>query len=108
MSVPDRPELQVHGSANFLQTLLKNDLVDEFWLKFFPVTVGKGKNLFGEGAMPAGFKLTNTQGSPNGVIVANYVRDGSIQTGSFGALSYLLDNLLAPCHCEEATSLRSV
>ena len=79
------PELQVHGSANFLQTLIKNDLVDEFWLKIFPVTVGKGKRLFGEGAMPAGFKLTKTLGFPNGVIVANYVRDGSIKTGTFGA-----------------------
>ena len=81
----DGPELQIHGSANFLQTLIKNDLVDEFWLKIFPVTVGKGKRLFGEGAMPAGFKLTKTHGSPNGVIVANYVRDGNIKTGSFAA-----------------------
>ena len=81
----DGPELQVHGSSNLLQTLLKNDLVDEFLLKIFPVTIGTGKRLFGNGTIPAAFKLTNSQASPQGVIVATFARNGSIKIGSFGA-----------------------
>ncbi len=80
----DGPELQVHGSSNLLQTLLKNDLVDEFRLKIFPVTLGAGKRLFGDGTIPASFKLTKFQSSPNGVLIATYVRDGNIKRGSFG------------------------
>jgi dihydrofolate reductase len=79
----DGPELQVHGSSHLIQTLLKNDLVDEFRLKIFPVTIGTGKRLFGDGTLPASFKVTETQSSPKGVIVATYVRDGDIKTGSF-------------------------
>ena len=79
----DGPELQVHGSSNLIQTLLKNDLVDEFLLKIFPVTIGHGKRLFGDGTMPAGFKLLESKSSTKGVIVATYVRDGEIKTGSF-------------------------
>jgi len=79
------PELQVHGSSNLIQTLLKNDLVDEFWLKIFPVTIGAGKRLFGSGTFPASFKLLESKFSSTGVIVATYVRDGNIKTGSFGA-----------------------
>ncbi len=79
----DGPVLQVHGSGNMIQTLLKNDLVDEFWLKFFPVTLGKGKKLFAEGTIPMAFKLTDTKITPSGVIFANYVRDGDVKTGSF-------------------------
>jgi len=79
----DGPELQVHGSSNLIQTLLKNDLVDEFLLKIFPVTIGHGKRLFGDGTMPAGFKLLESKSSTTGVIVATYVRDGEIKTGSF-------------------------
>src|SRR5579862_8923918 len=77
------PDLQVHGSGNFIQTLLKNDLVDEFWLKIFPVTLGKGKRLFAEGAIPAAFVLSESKVSPKGVIVADYKRSGEIETGSF-------------------------
>jgi dihydrofolate reductase len=77
-------DLQVHGSANLIQTLLKNDLVDELWLKIFPVTIGKGKRLFAEGTIPAAFALTDSKISPSGVIVASYKRDGDIKTGSFG------------------------
>lgn len=77
------PDLQVYGSGNFVQTLLANDLVDELWLKIFPVTLGKGKRLFDEGTIPAAFKLTESKTSPNGVIVANYERDGEVKTGSF-------------------------
>jgi len=79
----DGPEIQVHGSSNLIQTLLKNDLVDEFKLKIFPVTVGKGKRLFGEGAIPAGYKLVQSQTTPTGVMVATYTRAGEPKTGSF-------------------------
>jgi dihydrofolate reductase len=79
----DGPMLQVHGSGNMIQTLLKNDLVDELWLKTFPVTLGKGKRLFAEGAMPAAFELTESKISPMGVIFANYKRSGDVKTGSF-------------------------
>ena len=66
------PELQVHGSANLIQLLLKNDLVDELWLKIFPVTVGSGQRLFGEGTIYAVFTLIDSIVSPSGVIVARY------------------------------------
>ncbi len=79
----DGPELQVHGSSNLIQTLLKHDLVDEFRLKIFPVTIGHGKRLFGDDTIPASFKLLENKTSPTGVIVATYGRDGEIKTGSF-------------------------
>ena len=79
----DGPMLQVHGSSNMIQTLLENDLVDELWLKIFPVTLGNGKKLFAEGVQPARFELTESQTSPKGVIFANYKRSGDIQTGTF-------------------------
>lgn len=78
------PDIQVHGSANLIQTLLRHDLVDEFWLKIFPVTLGRGKRLFGEGSIPAAFRLSQGQILPSGVIVANYTRIGAVQTGTFG------------------------
>lgn len=77
------PDLQVHGSGKLIQTLLANDLVDELWLKVFPVTLGPGKRLFAEGAIPANFKLLDQRVSPSGVVVANYARAGSVRTGSF-------------------------
>lgn len=77
------PNLHVYGSGNLTQTLLKNDLADELWLKIFPVTLGKGKRLFGEGTIPAAFTLTDSQVSPSGVIFANYKRAGKVKTGSF-------------------------
>lgn len=79
----DGPMLQVHGSANLIQTLLKNDLVDELWLKIFPVTLADGKRLFGEGTLPAAFELTSSKVSRLGVIFANYQRAGKVRTGSF-------------------------
>lgn len=79
----DGPDLQVHGSATLIQTLLAHDLVDEFWLKIFPVTLGSGKRLFGEGAIPAAYELTETKSTPSGVIVATFKRAGDVQTGSF-------------------------
>ncbi len=77
------PQLQVYGSSNLIQTLLKSDLVDELRLKIFPITIGMGKHLFGEGTIPASFKLLRSEVSTTGVIVADYVRDGPIKTGSF-------------------------
>jgi dihydrofolate reductase len=79
----DGPELQVHGSGQFIQTLLKHDLVDEFWLKIFPITLGPGKRLFAAGTMPAAFTLSESRTSPRGVIVASYQRAGEVETGSF-------------------------
>ena len=79
----DGPMLQVHGSGNMIQTLLENDLVDELWLKTFPVTLGKGKRLFDEGAQPAAFELIESKTTPSGVIFASYKRAGDVQTGSF-------------------------
>jgi dihydrofolate reductase len=78
----DGPMLQVHGSGNLIQTLLKNDLVDELWLKTFPVTLGGGKRLFGEGTVPAAFKLIDSAVTPSGVIFASYKRAGDVKTGS--------------------------
>jgi len=77
----DGPELQVHGSGNLIQTLMKNDLVDEFRLKIFPITIGTGKRLFGDGTIPAGFKLVDSKASKTGVIVATYERAGNVKTG---------------------------
>jgi len=79
----DGPDLHVWGSSNLIQTLLKHDLVDELWLKIFPVTLGPGKRLFAEGTIPAAFNLTDIKVSPLGVIVANYKRVGEVKTGSF-------------------------
>lgn len=80
----DGSDLQVHGSGNMIQTLLKHDLVDELWLKFFPITLGKGKKLFAEGTIPAAFTLTDTVTTKNGVIFANYKRAGEVKTGTVG------------------------
>jgi len=77
-------DLQVWGSGNLAQTLLNYDLVDELCLKFFPITLGKGKKLFDKGTIPAGWKLTESLVSPTGVIFANYSRaPGKIKTGTF-------------------------
>ena len=77
------PELQVHGSGNLIQTLMKHDLVDEFWLKIFPVTLGGGKRLFDTGTIPAAYTLIESSVSPSGVLIASYKRAGEVKTGSF-------------------------
>ena len=77
-------DIQVHGSGNLTQTLLKHDLVDELWLKTFPITLGMGKRLFGEGTIPAAFTLTESLVTSNGVIFANYKRAGEVRTGTVG------------------------
>ena len=78
------PDLHVYGSANLLQTLFKRDLVDELWLKIYPLTLGSGKRLFAGGTIPAAFKVTDSQVTPNGIIIVNYERAGAVKTGSFG------------------------
>ncbi len=83
LKAEDGPILQVQGSANLAQTLFKHDLVDELWLKIFPVTLGNGKKLFAEGTMPVAFELTESKVTPKGVIFANYKRSGEVKTGSF-------------------------
>ena len=76
-------DLHVYGSGNLIQTLLKHDLVDEFWLRIFPITLGPGKRLFAEGSLPGAFSLQEAKTSPAGVIIASYKRAGDVQTGSF-------------------------
>ena len=78
----DGPVFHVWGSSVLIQTLLKNDLVDELRLRIYPVTIGTGKRLFGEGTIPAAFKLEDSQVLPSGVILANYKRAGELKTGS--------------------------
>jgi dihydrofolate reductase len=80
----DGPDLQVHGSSQLLQTLFRHDLVDELWLKIFPLTLGSGKRLFGDGTIPAAFRLKHSESTPNGVIVASYERAAEVETGLFG------------------------
>ena len=77
------PDLHVYGSANLLQTLFRHDLVDELWLKIYPLTLGSGKRLFVDGTIPAAFKVTESTVSPNGIIIVNYERAGAIRTGSY-------------------------
>jgi len=77
------PEIQVHGSGDLIQTLLKNDLVDEFHVWTFPVVLGSGKRLFADGAVPAGLKVDAVKTSTTGVVIATYQRAGAIKYGSF-------------------------
>jgi dihydrofolate reductase len=78
-------DIQVHGSGRLVQLLLESDLVDELWLKIFPLTLGKGKRLFDDGTIPAAFTLTECLVTPTGVIFANYERAGEVKTGTIGA-----------------------
>lgn len=79
----DGPELQVHGSANLIQTLLAHDLVDEFRLQIFPVVFGKGKRLFDSGTVPAALEPVSSKALPSGVIIASFRRGGEPKLGSF-------------------------
>ena len=76
------PNLNVWGSGNLLQTLIKHDLVDTFWLMIYPITLGAGKRLFADGTIPAAFKVTESKVGSSGVIVVNYERAGAVTTGS--------------------------
>jgi dihydrofolate reductase len=78
------PDIWIYGSGNLIQTLLKHDLIDEFWLKIYPITLGTGKRLFAEGTIPAAFKVSKGLVSPTGVIVAYLERAGEVQTGTVG------------------------
>lgn len=74
------PDLNVWGSGNLLQTLLRHDLIDAFWLMVYPVTLGAGKRLFADGTVPAMFKVTESTVTPTGVIIVNYERAGTLPT----------------------------
>ena len=76
------PDLHVYGSGNLIQTLIKHDLVDAFWLKIYPLTLGSGKRLFADGTIPAAFKVTESQVSPSGIILVNYERAGAVTTNT--------------------------
>jgi len=78
-------EIQVWGSGELIQLLLKNDLVDELWLMIHPLTLGKGKKLFDKGPIPAAFTLAESTVTPSGVIIVNYKRAGEVKTGTVGA-----------------------
>lgn len=78
-------DLQVWGSGELVQLLLKNDLVDELWLKIYPLTLGKGKKLFDIGTIPAAFTIIETTVTPSGVIISNYKRAGEVKTATIGA-----------------------
>jgi dihydrofolate reductase len=70
-------DLHMYGSGNFLQTLMKHDLVDAYWLKIYPLTLGSGKRLFADGTIPAAFEVTESKVSPKGVIIVSYERAGA-------------------------------
>lgn len=78
-------DIQVHGSGELVNLLLKHDLVDELWLKIHPLTLGKGKRLFSDGAIPAAFSLLEHTVTSGGVIIANYRRAGNVKTATIGA-----------------------
>lgn len=80
----DGSDIQVHGSGELVNLLLKHDLVDELWLKIHPITLGKGKRLFDGGTVPAAFTLLDHTVTPSGVIIANYRRAGEVKTGTVG------------------------
>jgi dihydrofolate reductase len=75
-------DIHVWGSTELIQLLLRNDLVDELWLKIYPLTLGEGKNLFSSGPIPVAFTLTDSLVTTTGVIIANYKRAGEVKTGT--------------------------
>jgi dihydrofolate reductase len=79
----DGPDLQVHGSSQLLQTLIAHNLIDQYQVLIFPVLLGKGKRLFGDGVVPAGLRLVDTKTSASGVIVATYEPAGELTLGTF-------------------------
>jgi dihydrofolate reductase len=84
LKAEDGGELQVHGSAGLIQTLLREDLVDELRLVVFPVVLGQGKRLFGDGAIPRTWRLSTQATTPSGVLALSYQRVGEVETGSVG------------------------
>jgi dihydrofolate reductase len=83
LKAEDGPDLQVHGSATLIQTLLEHGLVDEFQLKIYPLVLGTGKRLFDDGTVPAGFEVTDSRVLSNGVIFSTYRTGAEIAYGSF-------------------------
>ncbi|HEY3023086.1 MAG TPA: dihydrofolate reductase family protein, partial [Actinomycetota bacterium] len=79
----DGPELQVHGSGNLIQTLMRHNLVDQYRLWVFPLVIGSGKRLFSDGTIPAALKLVDSKVSTTGVVIGTYEPAGEIVTGSF-------------------------
>ena len=79
----DGPELQVHGSGGLIQTLMANDLIDQYRLWVFPVVLGTGKRLFADGTIPSALHLTDSTVSTTGVVIGTYEPAGEVQTGSF-------------------------
>lgn len=79
----DGPELQVHGSGNLIQTLIKHDLIDRYELLIFPLLLGTGKRIFADGTIPTGLKVVDTRTASTGVVMATYERAGEITYGSF-------------------------
>jgi dihydrofolate reductase len=79
----DGPELQVHGSGNLIQTLLRHRLIDQYRLWVFPLVIGSGKRLFADGTIPSGLKLVDSKVSTTGVVIGTYEPAGEIVTGSF-------------------------
>lgn len=84
LKAQDGGELQVHGSAGLVQTLLREDLVDELRLVVFPVLLGEGKRLFGEGTIPRSWRLTAHRTSSTGVLMTTYQRAGEVELGNVG------------------------
>jgi dihydrofolate reductase len=83
LKAEDGPELQVHGSANLIQTLLAHNLVDQFRLWVFPLVIGSGKRLFADGTIPSGLRLVDHKVSSTGVVMGTWEPTGEIVTGSF-------------------------
>jgi dihydrofolate reductase len=85
LKAEDGPELQVHGSPNLIQTLLRHNLVDQYRLWVFPVVIGTGKRLFGDGTMPSGLRLVDSKVSSTGVVMGTWEPAGEIPIGTFAA-----------------------
>lgn len=81
----DGSDLQVWGSGKLIQLLMKHDLVDEFRLVTYPLTLGQGQKLFAEGTIPAAFTLSESSVTSSGVVMANYKRAGEVKTGTVGS-----------------------
>lgn len=86
LKAEDGPELQVHGSGNLAQTLIRHNLVDRYRLWIFPLVIGSGKRLFAEGTIPAGLELIEGRTSTSGVFMGTYRSAGEIVTGTFGSV----------------------
>jgi dihydrofolate reductase len=87
-------DIKVWGSGKLIQVLLKNDLVDELWLLMYPLTLGEGKKLFVDGAIPAAFTVEESLVTPSGLIITNFKRAGDVKTGTIGVTSINVNSTL--------------